>query len=201
MLLTTFGLSIAIQVLFQVLISPRAKGVNIDLWVPNVIQIGGIQIGGLQVVSLVASGCALAALTVFIRGTNLGLSMRAAAENLPVARLMGVKANRVIAVAFLASGLLAGLAGVLWVSQRATVDPLMSLVPLLKAFVAAIVGGLGSPVGAAGAAFLLGALEVGFQSYLPTGLLEYRDALVWVVVIGVLLFRPNGLFQPVGEKV
>jgi branched-chain amino acid transport system permease protein len=77
----------------------------------------------------------------------------------------------------------------------------MSLVPLLKAFVAAIVGGLGSPAGAAAAAFLLGALEVGFQSYLPGGLLGYRDALVWVVVIAVLLFRPNGLFQPVGEKV
>jgi branched-chain amino acid transport system permease protein len=201
MLLTTFGLSIAIQVLLQVIISPRPKGVNIDLGVPGVIHLGGIQVGGLQFVSLIASLCALTALTVFIRGTNMGLSMRAAAENLPVARLMGVRANGVIATAFLVSGLLAGLAGVLWVAQRATVDPLMSLTPLLKAFVAAIVGGLGSPVGAAGAAFLLGILEVGFQSYLPGGLLEYRDALVWVVVIGVLVFRPNGLFRPAGEKV
>jgi branched-chain amino acid transport system permease protein len=201
MLLTTFGLSISIQVLFQVLISPRPKGVNISLGVPGVVHLGGIQVGGLQLVSLITSLCALAALTIFIRGTNMGLSMRAAAENLPVARLMGVRANRVIATAFLVSGLLAGLAGVLWVAQRATVDPLMSLVPLLKAFVAAIVGGLGSPAGAAAAGFLLGLLEVGFQSYLPGGLLEYRDALVWVVVIAVLLFRPNGLFRPAGEKV
>jgi branched-chain amino acid transport system permease protein len=201
LLLTSFALSLAIQVLFQGLISPRAKGVNIDLGVPGVITIGGIQLGGLQLVSMVTSFCVLALLTLFIRRTTLGLSMRAAADNFAVSRLMGVRANRVIATAFLVSGLLAGISGVLWVSQRASVDPLMALTPLLKAFVAAIVGGLGSPAGAAAAGFLLGILEVGFQSYLPTDLTVYRDAMVWVVVIGVLLIRPNGLFTPAPEKI
>jgi branched-chain amino acid transport system permease protein len=201
LLLTSFAVAISLQVLFQGLISPRAKGANIDLGVPGVITVAGIQFGGLQAVSMLTSALVLVVLTLFIRRTTLGLSMRAAAENFSVARLMGVRADRVIAVAFFVSGLLAGIAGILWVSQRASVDPLMSLTPLLKAFVAAIVGGLGSMGGAVAAAVLLGFLEVGFQTYLPRELVGYRDGLVWLVVIGVLLLRPNGLFSRAPERV
>lgn len=199
LLLTSFALSLAIQVLLQVTISPNAKGVNIDI-VPGIINIWGVQVGGLQLVSGVTSIVVLIVLSLFLLRTTLGISMRATAENFQVAQLMGIRANRVIVTAFLISGLLAGVAGELWVIQRASVDPLLGLSPVLKAFVAAIVGGLGSLTGAVAAAFMLGALEVSFQTFLPGELTGYRDALVWVIVIGVLLVRPHGLFSPAPEK-
>src|SRR6202008_3440330 len=102
-----------------------------------------------------------------------------------VTRLMGVRANRVVATAFAISGLMAGIAGVLWVAQRGSVDPSMGLLPVIKAFIAATIGGLGSLWGAVAGGFLLGAIEVLLQAYLPSELLPYRDALALLIVVSV----------------
>jgi branched-chain amino acid transport system permease protein len=142
----------------------------------------------------------LLALGFFLLRTTLGVSIRATAENFDVARLMGIRSNRVIVTCFLVSGLLAGVAGVLWVAQVASVTPLMGTTPVLKAFVAAIVGGLGSLRGVVLAGFLLGFLETLLQTYLPGSASGYRDAVLWVILIGVLLFRPQGLFAPAVER-
>ena len=104
---------------------------------------------------------------LFLRRTVTGTAMRAAAEDFDVVRLMGIPASRIIATAFLLSGLLAGLAAMLWVAQRASVDPLMGFTPVLKAFIAAVVGGLGSLPGAVAGGFLLGIIEVLLQATLP----------------------------------
>jgi branched-chain amino acid transport system permease protein len=77
----------------------------------------------------------------------------------------------------------------------------MGLTPLLKAFVAAILGGLGSLSGAAAAGLILGALEVGLQTYLPGAVIGYRDSIVWIVLIGLLVLRPQGLFGRASERV
>jgi len=113
---------------------------------------------------------------------------------------MGIRANLVIMTCFLVSGLLAGVAGVLWVMQEASVTPLMGAMPVLKAFVAAIVGGLGSLRGVVLAGFLLGFLETFLQTYLPGAESGYRDAILWVILIGVLLLRPQGLLAPAPER-
>jgi branched-chain amino acid transport system permease protein len=199
LLLTSFALSVALQVLFQVTISANAKGVDLT-FIPGVVHVGGIQVGGIQLVAMVTSLVVLASLSLFLLRTTLGISMRATAENFHVAQLMGIRANRVILTAFCVSGLLAGVAGELWVMQRASVDPLMGATPVLKAFVAAIVGGLGSLRGAAVAGLLLGILETLLQTYLPGTVSGYRDALLWVILIGVLLVRPQGLFAPAAER-
>ncbi|MDB4838034.1 branched-chain amino acid ABC transporter permease, partial [Marinomonas sp.] len=122
-----------------------------------------------------------------------GIAMRAAAEDFSVARLMGIRANTVIAGAFALSGLLAGVAAVLWVSQRASVDPLMGFMPVLKAFIAAILGGLGSLRGAVVGGFLLGFIEIYLAAFLPPALQEFRDPIGLGIVVTVLLMRPNGL--------
>jgi branched-chain amino acid transport system permease protein len=181
-------------------IGPNAKGANLSL-VPGTITIAGVQVGGLQLTAALTSLVVLVAMTAFLTRSTLGISMRATADNFRVAQLMGIRANRVIFGAFLASGLMAGIAGVLWVSQRASVDPLMGMSPVLKAFVAVIIGGMGSLSGAVLAALMLGALEVGFQTFLPGSISGYRDAVVWLVVIAVLLWRPDGLFAPKAERV
>jgi branched-chain amino acid transport system permease protein len=199
LLLTSFAVSIGLQTLFQTAISANAKGVDLN-FIPGVIHVGGIQVGGIQLVATATSLLVLLFLGAFLLRTTIGVSIRATAENFEVARLMGIRANRVIFTCFLLSGLLAGVAGVLWVIQRASVDPLMGATPVLKAFVAAIVGGLGSLRGVVVAGFLLGALETFLQTFLPGNVSGYRDAMLWVLLIGVLLLRPQGLFAPAPER-
>jgi branched-chain amino acid transport system permease protein len=99
----------------------------------------------------------------------------------------------VIAVAFALSGLLAGIAGILWLFQRGSVDPLMGFVPVLKAFIAVVLGGMGSLAGAVVGGFILGVVEVLLRAFLPDSLLSYRDAISLSIVIAILYFYPDGL--------
>ena len=108
-------------------------------------------------------------------------------------RLLGINANRVVAMSFAISGLLAGIAAVIWTAQRGSVDPLMGFFPVLKAFIATVLGGLGSLGGAVLGGFVVGALEVLTQAFLPDNLAPYRDAIVLSAVIAALLIRPDGL--------
>jgi branched-chain amino acid transport system permease protein len=119
--------------------------------------------------------------------------MRAAAEDLRMARLLGVRVNAVIAAAFIISGLLAGAVAVLLVSRTGTVSPMMGLTPLIVGIMAAVLGGMGSLTGAALGGFVLGSLTVALQAALPADVRGYRDALVYAVIIAVLVFRPQGL--------
>ncbi|MFO1059646.1 MAG: branched-chain amino acid ABC transporter permease [Dongiaceae bacterium] len=200
LLLTSFAVSVTLQILFQDLIDPRGKPVPFAAGLNQLVDILGLQIALLQIISIAASLVLLAAMTLFLSRTTLGLSIRAAAQDFEVARLMGIRANAVVAAVFAVSGLLAGAAGVLWVAQRAIVDPFMGLTPVLAAFVAAVVGGLGSLTGAVAAAFLLGLIEIMVRAFLPEGMQQLRVGVVWLVVIGVLLLRPEGLFRrPAGR--
>jgi branched-chain amino acid transport system permease protein len=121
------------------------------------------------------------------------MAMRAAAEDLEMLKLLGVRANRVVAFAFALSGLLAGIAAVIWTAQRGSVDPMMGFFPVLKAFIATVLGGLGSLGGAVLGGFVIGGLEVLTQAFLPDSLSPYRDAIVLALVIAALLWRPDGL--------
>lgn len=193
MLLTTFAISSILHVLFQNLISPRPVAVPVPGWLTGSTTLGGISLGTVQLVSLLATLGTLTALTLFLRRTDAGIAMRAAAQDFAVARLMGIRAGRVIGLAFAISGAMAAISGLLWVAQRGSVDPLMGFVPVLKAFVAVVIGGLGSLPGAVLGGFVLGALEVGLRSALPDAMLPFREAITLSLVIAILIFRPNGL--------
>lgn len=193
LLLTSFAVSAILRVLFQNFISARPKPVPMPISLSGTIEIGGLHIGVIQVTSILVTVIMLAGLNLFLRSTVLGRAMRAASEDFSIVRLMGIRANAVVATAFAISGLLAGVAGILWVAQRGSVDPLMGFLPLLKAFIAAIIGGLGSLSGAVAGGFLLGFIEVFLQAYLPESMLSYRDAFTILLVIAVLLFAPHGL--------
>lgn len=193
LLLTSFAVSAILRVLFQNLISARPIPVQIPVSLSGVITIGSLHLGMIQSISIAITLAMLLGLNLFLHRTMSGRAMRAAAEDFAVLRLMGIRANSVVAIAFAISGLLAGVAGVLWVAQRGSVDPLMGALPVLKAFIAAIIGGLGSLSGAVAGGFLLGFIEVILQAYLPENLMPYRDAFAIFLVIAVLLFRPQGL--------
>lgn len=193
LLLTSFVISAILRVLFQNLISARPVPVPLPASLSGVFRIGSLHLGIIQSISIVTTAVMLVGLVLFLNRTVAGRAMRAAAEDFSVVRLMGLRANGIVATAFAISGLLAGVAGILWVAQRGSVDPLMGFLPVLKAFIAAIIGGLGSLTGAVAGGFLLGFIEVMLQAWLPDGLLPYRDAFAIMLVIAVLLFRPQGL--------
>jgi branched-chain amino acid transport system permease protein len=197
LLLTSFAVSSLLKVVFQNGISARPQAVAMPGWMTGAFSFGDFTIGVGPSISIVVSALALIALELFLRRTVPGTAMRAAAEDFNVLRLMGIPASRIIATAFLLSGLLAGLAAMLWVAQRASVDPLMGFTPVLKAFIAAVVGGLGSLPGAVAGGFLLGIIEVLLQATLPAAVAPYRDAIVLSGVIAVLLVRPQGLIPAV----
>lgn len=193
LLLTSFAVSSLLKVVFQNGVSARPQAVPMPGWMTGALSVGNFTIGVGPAISIVVSLLALVGLETFLRRTVTGTAMRAAAEDFDVVRLMGIPAGRIIATAFLLSGLLAGLAAMLWVASRASVDPLMGFIPVLKAFVAAVVGGLGSLPGAVAGGFLLGIIEVLLQAVLPSGMAPYRDAIVLSGVIAILLVRPQGL--------
>ena len=200
LLVTSFALAMILQVLFQNLISARSQPVLLPQILSDSINVGGFFIGVNKISAITATIVMLVFLDWFMGHQKNGIAMRAAAEDFAVARLMGIRANTVIAGAFALSGLLAGVAAVLWVSQRASVDPLMGFTPVLKAFIAAILGGLGSLRGAVAGGFLLGFIEIYLAAFLPPEMQEFRDPIGLGLIVLVLLIRPNGLIPAAGLK-
>lgn len=193
MLLTSFAISTILHMLFQNLISARPRAIPVPGWMIGSIDIGAFSIGTIQGISILSTAVLLVALSLFLRRSNIGIAMRAASLDFPVTRLMGINANAVIATAFGISGLLAGVAAVLWLAQRGSVDPLMGFLPVLKAFIAVVLGGLGSLSGAVVGGFVLAFIEVSLRAFLPESWIPFRESIALTLVIMLLLFRPEGL--------
>ena len=201
LLVTSFAVSTILQILFQNLISTRPKAVPLPDFLSSSLSLGMLTVGVNQTISILVTAVILGLLTFFFKKTILGMSVRSAAEDFPVTRLMGIPANAVISTAFAISGLLAAVAGILWVAQRASVDPLMGFVPVLKAFIAAILGGLGSLTGAVAGGFTLGFIEIYLSAFLPDNVLAYKEPLALFIVVALLLWRPQGLAPAASAKV
>lgn len=199
LLFSSFAISVIIQNLFLSIISPRQKGVRLPDLFNEAVHVGPFTIGWLQVVTTVMCLAALAVLTVFLRRSTQGLGMLAAAQDFQVTRLMGIPANRVIATAFAISGALAGVAAIFILARRGTVEPAMGFIPVLKAFIASVIGGLGSLSGAVVGGFVLAAIEVGLDASLPNDVLPFRDAFALAIVVAILYFRPEGLLVRTAE--
>ncbi len=199
-LLTAFGVSIILQNLFLLLVSPRPIAVTSLFFLDWPMEVMGIRISSLQVFESVTTVVVIVALMIFLKRTTLGLAMRAASLDFEMVRLMGIRANRVFAMAFMISGLLAGLACIFIMARRGSVDPHLGFNPVLKAFVACVVGGFGSLPGAVLGGFLLGAVEVGMLVLLPQEYGGMKDAFVFGIIGLVLVWRPNGILSPAVEK-
>lgn len=195
MLITSFAVSALLQNAATLFISPRPKAVRTPSFFIENIRVGGLLISKGNIVSLVASLATLGILTLFLRRTTLGSALRAAADDFVMTRLLGIRANQVIATAFAISGLLAGVVSLFWVGRIGSVIPFIGLTPVLIAFVATVIGGMESLTGAVVGGYLLGFVNVGLQLLLPQDLLDYRDAFTFAIVILVLLFRPQGLIR------
>lgn len=196
-MLTAFGVSIIIQNVALIFGGSRPKAVPTSEWMASSFTIGGVQIPVVQVLETIVTLTAIVGLGALLRYTVIGMAMRAAAKDVSTVRLMGIKADRVILTAFAISGFLAGLAGIFVLARRGAVDPFMGFAPVLKAFVAAVLGGFGSLAGAVVGGFALGIAEVALQVILPSNIAGFRDAIVFLLIGIVLVFRPQGIL---GER-
>lgn len=135
-------------------------------------------------------------LLLIINHTKPGLAMRAISRDIETTRLMGVSVNKIIAFTFALGSALAAVAGIMWALRYSRIDPYMGIIPGLKAFIAAVFGGIGSIPGALIGGLILGFIEIMVVAFFPT-LSGYRDAFAFVLLIVILLVRPTGLL---GEK-
>ena len=201
-LITAIGMSILLQTLAMIIWKPSYK--SFPTLLPSTpIQLGGAVITPTQILILGLTAASLAVLMWLVNATRLGRAMRATAENPRVAALMGVRPDRVISATFIIGAVLAALAGVMWAANYGTVHHSMGFLPGLKAFTAAVFGGIGNLGGAVVGGLLLGLIEsigAGYIGDLTGGVLgsHYADIFAFIVLIVVLTLRPSGLL---GERV
>ena len=201
-LITAIGMSILLQTLAMIIWKPNYKAFP-TLLPADPIDLGGAVITPTQIMILGVTAISLALLMWLVNGTRLGRAMRATAENPRVATLMGVRPDTIISATFIIGAVLAALAGVMWASNYGTVQHAMGFLPGLKAFTAAVFGGIGNLAGAVVGGILLGLIEAiasGYIGDLTGGVLgsHYADIFAFVVLIIMLTLRPSGLL---GERV
>ncbi|HWU62690.1 MAG TPA: branched-chain amino acid ABC transporter permease [Ensifer sp.] len=200
MMIASFALGFVIRYFLLMLYSSRPKSISLLPILSQPVEMLGARLPLLQLITIIVTIAILFGLVIFLRRTRFGLEMRAAAENFSMARMLGVRANRVIMGAFALSGALAGAIALIFGIQTGTADIQMGAAVMLMAFISTVIGGLGSLAGAVLAGFLLGAASVVMQVILPVDARPFRDAFVYGAVILVLLFRPQGLIAARGTK-
>lgn len=194
LLITSFAVSYLLQNLAIMIFGARPKSYSLaPSLTDGTLVMGAVEVPWVNVATIVVTIVLVGGLIAFLNRTRMGVQMRAAAQDFEMARLCGISANRVIATAFGISGILAAGAALLLVAQFGTISPQMGLAPVIIAFIATVIGGLGSLSGAAAGGFLLGALTILLEVVLPVYLRPYRDAFLFSIVIAILVFRPQGL--------
>jgi len=192
-LVTSLAVATIVQNAVVAFVNARPKSVATPSFVSETTQIGSFSVPNLEFVTLALTAIVLAGLGWMLYRTRSGLAIRAASENFDMARLLGVRADRVIALSFAISGALAAVVGVLLVMQTGQVSATMGLTPVLVGFVAVVIGGFGRMSGAVIGGLFLGAVSSLLGAYLPSELVPFRDAIVFSLPIAILIFRPHGL--------
>lgn len=201
-LITAIGMSILLQTLAMIIWRPTNKAYP-TLLPSDSVHIAGAAISPTQIMILVVTAISLAVLTWLVNYTRLGRAMRATAENPRVAALMGIRPDTVISATFIIGAVLAAIAGVMYASNYGIAQHAMGFIPGLKAFTAAVFGGIGNLAGAVVGGLLLGVIEAvgaGYLSDVTGGVLgsQHSDIFAFIILIITLTVRPSGLL---GERV
>jgi branched-chain amino acid transport system permease protein len=196
LLISSFSVSYLLQNLILLVHSGRPKSINLWPALTNSVSLAGGRVPLIDLATVATCLVLLTGIAGFLKYSPYGIEMRAAAENFRMARLLGIRANRVIALAFGISGLLAAATSLLLVVKTGVLDYREGVPLALVGFVATVVGGMGSMLGAVLGGFLIGIATVVLQVVLPEEFRGARDAFVFGFVIFVLLVRPEGLIRP-----
>jgi branched-chain amino acid transport system permease protein len=195
-LITAIGVSLFLQNAAMLLFGPNPRRYPPILHEVR-LEFGGVILTNIKLAIFGVSLCLMVGLHLFVKKTWTGRAMRAVAINLDAAKLMGIDTDRTIRQTFAVGSVLAAAAGILFGLDQVLINPLMGVLTGLKAFVAAVLGGIGSIPGA-----VVGGLLIGLAEQLTAGYLspDYRDAITFVVLIVILLVKPEGLFGVVRQE-
>lgn len=191
-LITAIGVSFLLENLGLVVLGGRPKTFFRPVFLEQVLTVAGVQIPLLSICVFVVTALCLMGVMMVIHGSRVGMAMRAISRDVETVRLMGVDADRVISYTFCLGSALAAVGGILWCMKYPALEPFMGVVPGLKAFIAAVLGGIGSVKGAALGGLILGLAEILIVSIQPEWS-AYRDAIAFAVLIAILLTRPTGI--------
>ena len=199
-LITAIGVSYFLQNAALLIWSSNPKSFTSVVAIrPIQLAAGRLTVTGEAIVTIIAAVIIMVALTIFTSRTKMGKAMRAVSEDRGAAQLMGININRTISMTFAIGAALAAIAGVLYCSAYPTLSPTTGSLPGIKAFTAAVFGGIGSIPGAMLGGILLGIIEIFSNAYIST---QLSDAIVFAVLIIVLLIKPTGLLgKKIREKV
>jgi len=192
LLISAIGASFLMENLALVLVGGVPKPFPRPHFFSRVIVAGNLHIPVLTIYSPVIMLILVLGLLTIVFRTRAGKAMRAASRDFEATRLMGINLDKIIALTFLLGSSLAAAGGIMWAMKYPQINPFMGVLPGLKAFIAAVVGGIGNIIGAVLGGFLLGLCEILIVALLPD-LAEYRDAFAFLLLISVLLFRPTGI--------
>jgi len=197
-LITAIGVSLLLENAGQLIFGADPKFFPQIIAKKDVISSGGIILTNQQVIVLGVSLFLMASLQLFVMRTKTGKAMRAVSFNREAASLMGISVDRIISITFVLGSALAGAAAILVGLTNPKIEPLMGIMPGIKAFVAAVLGGIGNIPGAMLGGMIMGIAEVMVVGYLSS---TYRDAIAFAILILILLFKPSGLLGGfTGEK-
>ena len=197
LLITAIGISFLLENGAQLLFGADTK--SMDTLVPGNVTFGPVTVSYTAILTIIVAVIAMVALTLLVQKTKLGKAMRAVSEDMGAAQLMGISLNKTISFTFAVGSALAGIGSVLYLCAYSQASPTMGSMLGLKAFVAAVLGGIGSIPGAMIGGFAIGLLEALVAA---VGLSVWKDAFVFAILIVVLLVKPSGIMgHPVTEKV
>lgn len=196
-MISAIGVSFLLENLATYLFTGVPKGFPDIPILTKAISFGDVSLSVVTLVTPIITIILLYVVLFITNKTKIGMAMRAASKDFETARLMGININRVISTTFVIGSGLAAIGAILWGSKYPSVIPLMGVMPGLKCFIAAVLGGIGNTTGAVLGGFILGMAEIMLVTFLPS-LTGYRDAIAFIILIVVLLVKPTGLL---GEKV
>lgn len=195
-LISAIGASFFLENFAIVVFGGRPKAFPIPNVFNRVVKLGGVSVGVITFIIPVVTILLLIGLNSFISKTKTGMAMRALSKDYEAASLMGIDINKIISVTFFIGSFLAAVGGIMWGIRYPQLMPLMGMMPGIKCFIAAVIGGIGNITGAVLGGFILGLGEIMLVAMLPS-LTGYRDAFAFVLLIIILLLKPTGLM---GEK-
>ena len=196
-MISAIGASFLLENLATYLFTGVPKGFPDIPILTKAVNIGDISLSVATIITPFVTILLLNVVLFITNKTKIGMAMRAVSKDFETAKLMGININRVISTTFVIGSSLAAIGAILWGSKYPSVIPLMGVMPGLKCFIAAVLGGIGNTTGAVLGGFILGMAEIMLVSFLPS-LTGYRDAIAFIILIVVLLVKPTGLL---GEKV
>lgn len=197
MLITSLGFYIFIENLMKLIVSPQPYAFHTPEFLDRIYSMPVLTFRTIDIFIVATSVGIMVFFTLFVKRTKMGVAMRATAESGEAARMVGINISRVISISFIIASAIAAITGFMWGAKYGQISYNMGFMAGVKAFVAIVIGGVGSIPGAMLGGFMLGILEMFSVAFLPPGYAAYRDGIVFFILILILIVKPSGIL---GQK-